>query len=84
MHLLSRRQAIATLLAGAGLLLHRRVVRADHEYVAVSPTPTSVPTGNRDWSARRLSSRSAPSIPKHIEGCNGVIMPAYEVRIERG
>ena len=82
MHHLSRRRVLATLLAGAGFLLHGTVTKADHEYVAVVTNTQLRPKGEPEMVGTTLVVEERPAFPKYIEGCNGVIMPAYHVRIE--
>jgi hypothetical protein len=80
---LSRRRAVATLLAGAGLLLRGGAARADHEYVAVVSNTQLGPEGEPGMIGKTLVVEERPVHPTHIEGCNGVIMPAFHVRVER-
>ena len=80
---LSRRQAIATLLAGATLVRYGHVVQANHEYVAVLTTTHLGPEGASDLVGKTLVVEQRAAYPRHLEGCNGLILPAYEVRIER-
>ena len=81
MHLPSRRQAVATLLAGAGLLLHRRGVRADHEYVAVLTNTQLGPDGEPGLVGTTLVVEERAAIPSTSKAVTGCIMPAYHVRV---
>ena len=81
MHHLSRRSAIATLLAGAGLLLRGSVAWADHDYVAVVTNTQLGPDGAPGMVGLTLVIEERPASPKFIEGCHGVLMPAYHVRV---
>jgi hypothetical protein len=78
---LSRRQALATLLAGAGLLLQGGVVGADHDYVAIITNTQLGPDGAPGMVGTTLIIEERPAWPKFIEGCHGVFMPAFHVRV---
>ena len=83
MHRLSRRRAVATLLAGAGLVLRPRAARADHEYVAVISNTQLGPDGEPGMIGKTLVVEKRSAFPEYIEGCNGVIMPAFQVLVAR-
>jgi len=83
MHLLSRRRAVATLLAGAGLVLRGGVTRADHEYVAIVTNTQLGPGGVPELVGATLVVEERPASPEYLSGCKGVLMPAYRVRLER-
>ena len=78
---LSRRSAIAILFAGAGLLLRGSVARADHDYVAVVTNTQLGPDGTPGMVGLTLVIEERPASPKFIEGCHGVLMPAFHVRV---
>jgi hypothetical protein len=71
------------LLASAGLLHRNGTVRADHEYVAVVTNTQLGSEGEPGMVGETLVVEERPASPRFIEGCNGVIMPAYHVRVER-
>ena len=83
MHPLSRRRAAAILLAGAGLLLRGGAARADHEYVAVVTNTQLGPEGESGMIGKTLVVEKRSVYPEYIEGCNGVIMPAFQVHVAR-
>jgi hypothetical protein len=78
---LSRRSAITTLLAGAGLLLRGGVARANHEYVAVVTNTKLGPDGASGMVGMTIVIDERPASPEFIEGCHGVYMPAFHVRV---
>jgi hypothetical protein len=78
---LSRRSAIATLLAGAGLLRRGGVAWADHDYVAVITNTQLGRDGAPGMVGMTLVIEERPASPKFIEGCHGVLMPAFHVRV---
>ena len=79
MPLLSRRQVVATLLAAAGLLLRGRGTRADHEYVAVVTNTHLGPEGVPGLIGTTLVVEKRSAFPEYLQGCNGVLMPAFQV-----
>ena len=81
MHHLSRRSAIATLVAVAGVVLRGREARADHDYMAVITNIQLGPDGASGMVGRTLIIEERPASPKFIEGCHGVFMPAFHVRV---
>jgi hypothetical protein len=81
MHLLSRRRAVVTLLAGAGLVLPGGAARADHEYVAVITNTQLGPEGESGLIGKTLVVEKRSAFPEYLEGCNGVIMPAFQVQV---
>ena len=83
MILLSRRQVVATLLAGVGLLRRRTVTRADHEYVAIVTNTQLSATGALGMVGTTLVDLERPASAQYLEGCNGVLMPAFHVRVAR-
>jgi len=81
-HLFSRRHANGTLVAGVGLLLGARAARADHEFVAIVTNTRLGTEGEPGMIGKSLVVEERPVSPKYLEGCNGVIMPAFHVRVE--
>ena len=81
--LLSRRQVVATLLAAAGLLLRGRGTRADHEYVAIVTNTQLGPDGVPGMVGASLVIHERPASPQYLEGCHGVLMPAFHVWVTR-
>ena len=77
----SRRRLLATLLAGAGLLLRGGMARATHEYVAVVTNTQLGPDGAPGMVGTTLVIEERPASPEFIEGCHGVLMPAFHVRV---
>ena len=83
MPLLTRRQVMAPLLAGAGLLIRGTVTRADHEYVAIVTNTQLDRDGALGLVGKTLVIQERPASPEFLEGCHGVLMPAFQVRLER-
>jgi hypothetical protein len=83
MLLLTRRQAGPLLLAGVALLVHGRTVRADHEYVAIVTNTQLDREGVSGMVGKRLVIQERPDSPRFLEGCRGVLMPAFHVQIQR-
>jgi hypothetical protein len=79
----SCRSLIATLVAGATLVLPRSRVRANHEYVAVIMNTELGPDGALGLVGTTLVVEKRAAYPEHIDGCNGALLPAYQVQIER-
>ena len=83
MALFSRRQVVATLLSAVGLLRRGSVTRADHEYVAIVTNTQLGATGATGMVGTTLVILERPASPQYLEGCNGVLMPAFHVRVAR-
>jgi hypothetical protein len=82
MPLLSRRHAIASVVAGVASLLQGRAARADHEYVAIITNTRLGPAGESGLIGKTLVVTERPASPKYLEGCHGVHMPAFHVDVE--
>ena len=83
MTLLSRRQVVAALFSRAVHLGRGNVTRADHEYVAIVTNTQLSATGALGMVGTTLVVLERPASPQYLEGCNGVLMPAFHVRIAR-
>jgi hypothetical protein len=79
---LSRRRSIATLVASLWLVLRGNAARADHEYVGVVTNTQLDPAGEPGLVGKTLVVEERPASPKALEGCHGVVMPAFHVRVE--